>query len=30
MYLKTIEKSKAFAATLSDIEPKDDSNNEND
>ena len=30
MYLKTIDKSKAFAATLSDIEPKDDSNNEND
>ena len=30
MYLKTIEKSKAFAATLSDIEPKDDSNNESD
>ena len=30
MYLKTIGKSKAFAATLSDIEPKDDSNNEYD
>ena len=27
-YLKTIGKSKAFAATLSDIEPEDDSNNE--
>ena len=29
-YLKTIGKSKALAATLSDIEPKDDSNNEDD
>ena len=29
-YLKTIGKSKALAATLSDIEPEDDSNNEND
>ena len=29
-YLKTIGKSKALAATLSDIKPKDDSNNEND
>ena len=29
MYLKTIEKSEAHAATLSDNEPKDDSNNEN-
>ena len=29
-YLKTIGKSKAFAATLSDIEPKDDFNNEDD
>ena len=29
-YLKTIGKSKALAATLSDIEPKDDSNNEYD
>ena len=30
MYLKTIGKSKALAATLSDIEPKDDSDNEDD
>ena len=30
MYLKTIGKSKALIATLSDIEPKDDSDNEND
>ena len=30
IYLKTIGKSKALAATLSDTEPKDDSNNEND
>ena len=29
-YLKTIGKSKAFAATLSDIEPEDDSDNEDD
>ena len=29
-YLKTIGKGKALAATLSDIEPKDDSNNEYD
>ena len=29
-YLKTIGKSKAFAATLSDIEPKNDSDNEDD
>ena len=29
-YLKTIRKSKALAATLSDIEPEDDSNNEDD
>ena len=29
-YLKTIGKSKALAATLSDIEPEDDSDNEND
>ena len=29
-YLKTIGKSKALAATLSDTEPKDDSDNEND
>ena len=29
-YLKTIGKSKALAATLSDIEPEDDSNNEDD
>ena len=29
-YLKTIGKSKAFVSTLSDIEPKDDSNNEDD
>ena len=29
-YLKTIGKSKALAATLSDTEPKDDSNNEDD
>ena len=29
-YLKSIEKSKAFAATLSDTEPKDDSDNEDD
>ena len=29
-YLKTIGKSKALASTLSDIEPKDDSNNEDD
>ena len=29
-YLKTIRKSKAFAATLSDTEPEDDSNNEDD
>ena len=29
-YLKSIGKSKAFAATLSDIEPEDDSDNEND
>ena len=29
-YLKTIGKSKAFAATLSDIEPNDDSNNKDD
>ena len=29
-YLKTIGKSKALAATLSDIEPKDDFNNEDD
>jgi len=27
-YLKTIRKSKALAATLSDIEPEDDSDNE--
>ena len=30
IYLKTIGKSKALAATLSDTEPKDDSNNEDD
>ena len=30
MYLKTIEKSKALAATLSDTKPKDDSDNEED
>ena len=30
MYLKTIEKSKAFAATLSDIEPENDFDNEDD
>ena len=29
-YLKSIGKSKALASTLSDIEPEDDSNNEND
>ena len=29
-YLKTIGKSKAFVSTLSDIEPKDDSNNKDD
>ena len=29
-YLKTIRKSKALAATLSDIEPEDDSDNEDD
>ena len=29
-YLKSIGKSKAFAATLSDIEPKEDSDNEDD
>ena len=29
-YLKTIRKSKALAATLSDTEPEDDSNNEDD
>ena len=29
-YLKTIEKSKAFAATLSDTEPEEDSDNEDD
>ena len=29
-YLKTIGKSKALAATLSDTEPEDDSDNEND
>ena len=29
-YLKTIGKSKALVATLSDTEPKDDSDNEND
>ena len=29
-YLKTIRKSKAFVATLSDTEPDDDSNNEDD
>ena len=29
-YLKTIEKSKALAATLSDTKPEDDSNNEDD
>ena len=29
-YLKTIGKSKALATTLSDTEPKDDSNNEDD
>ena len=29
-YLKTIRKSKALTATLSDTEPKDDSNNEDD
>ena len=29
-YLKTIGKSKALVATLSDIEPKDDSNDNND
>ena len=30
MYLKTIGKSKALVATLSDTKPKDDSDNEND
>ena len=30
IYLKTIEKSKALTATLSNTEPKDDSNNEDD
>ena len=30
IYLKTIDKSKALAATLSDTEPEDDSNNEDD
>ena len=30
IYLKTIEKSKALAATLSDTKPKDDSDNEDD
>ena len=30
MYLNNIRKSKAFAATLSDTEPKDDSDNEDD
>ena len=30
MYLKTIGKSKALAATLSNTEPEDDSNNEDD
>ena len=30
MYLKTIGKNKALAATLSDIEPKDDSDNKDD
>ena len=30
IYLKSVGKSKALAATLSDIEPKDDSNNEDD
>ena len=30
MYLKSIEKSKAFAATFSDTEPKEDSDNEDD
>ena len=30
IYLKSIRKSKALAATLSDIEPKDDSDNEDD
>ena len=30
LYLKTIRKSKALAATLSDTEPEDDSNNEDD
>ena len=30
IYLKTIGKSKALAATLSDTEPKDDSDNEDD
>ena len=30
MYLKTIEKSMVLATTLSDTEPEDDSNNEND
>ena len=30
MYLKTIGKSKALTATLSDIEPEDDSDNEDD
>ena len=30
IYLKSIGKSKALAATLSDIEPKDDSDNEDD
>ena len=29
-YLKTIGKSKALATTLSDLEPKDDSNNQDD
>ena len=29
-YLKSIEKSKAFAATFSDTEPKEDSDNEDD
>ena len=30
MYLKSIEKSKAFATTFSDTEPKEDSDNEDD
>ena len=30
IYLKTIEKNKAFTATLSETEPKDDSDNEDD